>query len=484
MKHRITYLAVLVSLILAGTSFAQTTSVQPTGPKKVGDPSSPKPTPIPGKSFSGPLPGVPNNGIQVVWKGGSNIETCLQTGSCLKRPLPKAAGKPIAVIRGPFLDETIAPVSALVVSNKRYSLCYLTTTKENAVNECRPIRAPIIKGARIQTVNYPGIGTVLNFTLDPDLAKGITRKELDRAAVAFAKGLREAQVSATKRAAKRYAGKLIPMSTMVDAGGGGYCDDDWCIASPSDGGGSSEGGSGGYWPDEPMGNGGGWDSEIPAPTGADDGGGYPNEVPLGDDGGSGADDQVLPFIVPAIPPGATPNDAGGTTNCFNGASGPQCIITAPDPNRVDPDSGAQLPPSTGDAGWSWCDLPVISWFCGGNTAGLPQEVPEDNGGLYLPPFQWPARPEDGRPYQRYREGYEEELDKCDADRKFDEEKCSIKYTILGGPIYSRKLEETGTLTPAERKMLKDANKEYTSCMRVAGDFWGQCYKNAQDKYRE
>ena len=91
-----------------------------------------------------------------------------------------------------------------------------------------------------------------------------------------------------------------------------------------------------------------------------------------------------------------------------------------------------------------------------------------------------SHPDDGRPWLRYREGYEEALDQCDADRAKDEQVCSLKYILLGGPI----LRDRPKLTAAEKKQLKEANNEYSACMTKVGDTWGQCYRQARDDYRD
>jgi hypothetical protein len=72
------------------------------------------------------------------------------------------------------------------------------------------------------------------------------------------------------------------------------------------------------------------------------------------------------------------------------------------------------------------------------------------------------------------------LERCDAERAANEQVCNLKYILLGGPI----LQAKPTLTPSERKQLKEANNEYSACMTKVGDAWGECYREAQRDYRD
>lgn len=443
-----------------------------------------------------PLPGPAEEGKALVWRRGSNVESCTAPGQCVRRPMPKAIGKPLAVVAAPLVDKKLVTDSWLTVSNKRYSLCYMTASKQNPVVVCHPIKAPVMKGAKVRVITYPGIGSLLNFSVDPKWAKLSTREERTRALLAFGKGLKEAQVAAAKTA-KRYSGNLIPLPNLNDTGGCMGDDGSTCDVGGEGGGGPV----GDWWPDEPTGDDGSGDwwpdeapeempseEEEPAPTGDEGGGGdMPSESP---DGGNGDDGGQIPVPTPfPFPPGPTPNGSGGTTDCFPTADGGTCIITAPkpDPNRTDPDTGEQLPPSKpheDDTGWSWCDLPVIKWFCGTEPQSPEDWTPPEPIEADLPPFVWPPKPDDGRPFRKYRDGYQEELDRCDAELAKDETKCGINWVVLGGPIYKRKLEETGKLTREERKMLEDAKEATRVCRQFASDNWDKCYANARDTYRE
>jgi len=47
------------------------------------------------------------------------------------------------------------------------------------------------------------------------------------------------------------------------------------------------------------------------------------------------------------------------------------------------------------------------------------------------------------------------------------------------------MEDRGVvLTASERAMLKAANNDYRACKTKSGDKWGQCYKDAQNRFRE
>ena len=159
----------------------------------------------------------------------------------------------------------------------------------------------------------------------------------------------------------------------------------------------------------------------------------------------------------------------------------ECHITSPpvvDPNRIDPDTGVVLPPARPPEGdWDWCDLPIIGWFCGGEPDPALPTQPS------LPPFEWPSRPDAAPPIPRFGEGYEEAVDECDRDQVYDDEMCSVRYAVMGGPIYQEMEERGETLTASERAMLKAAKNDYRACKTRSSDKWAQCYKDAQDRFR-
>lgn len=499
MMKRILIAAALASLAFAGISTAQT---------RLGNPTAPKPKPISKtqaiRETPPPIPGPPRGDTQLTWLGGSTIMTCQKAGTCIARTLPTATGKPIRVVQGPFLNQTIAPISMIVVSNKRYSLCYLTSKNTDAALICHPVKTPIIKGGRVKTLTYPGIGTVLDIAVDPTYAKSSkgVAAQIRSASAAFGKAFSAAQISATKVATKRYSGKLIPRPFLSLNGTSSTCyqaDDgkSYCMGgvtvlpsrSISIGEGVEDGG-------------GDWGDGGEYPSGADDGGGYPDDSGSGggegsgEGNGEGGGQVVVPPGFP-IPPGATTSPGGTTVNCMPAGDGTTCTVSAPrpeqDPNTTDPDTGAQIPPSTSDNGWSWCDLPVINYFfCTPVPPSQPTPTPVPPPAAPpqmptagdLPPFTWPEPPNDGQPIQKYRDGYEEEVQYCDGVRAKDETKCGLNYVIMGGPVYKRKLDAGESLTASERKMLNAANREYSACMSIAANDWSNCYFNAQDKYRE
>lgn len=511
MMKRIIVLMLLATIFTASTSAGQVGD----GPKPrgivAGDPNIPRSKLIltqPGKLGLGvkmPLPApLPEpDGLKLKWRHGSSLEACTKAGNCLRRALPRQTGKPIAVIKAPLINERLAPVSVLVVSNKRYSLCYIPTMRNTAAYECFPVKAPIVKGGRIKAIHNPALGTVLDLSIDERYARRMSREEIRVASTRFFNALRAAQVTATKvlsaRSSRKPAvGKVVgggaiqrPMLVDASPGGGGSCSwDGYCS------GGSGDSGGGGFWPDEVPGDGGGYrdgsgnggydggewgEPTFPdAPTGADDGGGYPH--PIDDPDVGGGQIPAPPIVVPPAlpwPPGRTPNPGGGTTDCFVGVSGMMCDIRAPrpDPNTTDPETGQQIPPS--EPSWSWCDFAPISWFCGG-TGEAPQSPP-----VYLPPpVESPYRPPEAQPITRHGEGYQDALDQCDRDYHTDKQECGLKFVLYGGPIYKQKQEDGERLTPSERKMLREANTEFSSCMKKVDDRWGQCYKDAQNRFRE
>lgn len=430
----------------------------------------PVPKPGPGKANPNPIneQPTPAEPVRFKWHPTGGLVACGEPEDCVRLPFPKPIGKPIAVKRGPFLDNKHAPVSTIVESKDQYSLCYVSSLNKNAVNECHRIKAPVVKGAKIRVITYPGKGVTLSYSLDPKEVKGKSREEVRGLLTGFIKAVREAQAVAAKSAARRYSGDLLPMEYMQheEEDGGGQC------MSDSDGGGWCDGGSEGYegtggWDDEPA-DGGGWGGDVPVQT---------------PDGGSGDDDQiVLPPVIPA-PPIIGPEPTIEQDSCLIAPSGAHCVLVTGqrDPNRSDPDTGAQLPPSQpiDDGNW-WCRLPIVKWvFCGAPAEPVAEPAPEPT----LPPFEWPTRPDGAEPLPRDNEAYEREREKCDADRARDEQKCSTDFVILGGAMFKRQLEEGGKLTPSEMKQYKKANAAYSSCMTMASDFWGQCISNARDAHQ-
>jgi len=427
MLKRITLLLFLASLVNVGMAAGET--------------KLPKPTPkgvklqLPEGHLLAPVPGAGKSSVRFKWNKGTNIMVCQGSNACIRRPLPKAIGKPISVIRMPLIDEKVATVSALVVSKDRYSLCYLKSTKADAKTQCVPIVTPFIPGAKIRAITYPTKGTLLSITIDTKKVKLVSDSQVASAIVAFNKALKEAQAKATNVAAKSYSSPLLPMPTLIDDSGGDWSDEgggDW-------GGGWGDSGSD-YWPEEPFDEG-GWGETTYDEGGSDWGNdsgdwdypsddAWPEEYP--DAGGGGGDDQAIPVPIFPFPPGPTTTPDGGTSNCFITPIGGECHITAPpvvDPNRIDPDTGIVLPPAKPPEGdWSWCDLPIIGWFCGG------EPDPVLPGQPSLPPFQWPTRPDAAEPTPRFGEGYEEALDKCDQDLEFADAVCSARYAVMGGRV--------------------------------------------------
>lgn len=488
-------LLVFPAVLAAGASQAQTAA-----PTKQVPPLSPKASLLDDRTRTPrPIGAFPQ---LLKWRGGSNIELCVPTAtdnlsvggiSCLRRPMPKVTGKPRAVIEGPFMDPKVAAASWIVVSDKRYSLCYLTSRSKVQRTVCRPIKAPVVAKARIAVRNLYGLN-IMTVDVAPETIGNdkASRTKFKRSMLAFRNALTSAQVASTKNAVKRYSGRLIPQSSMVDAGGAGGCYfDDW--GSFCDGGG---GDGGGYFPDDP-GNGG----DDSGNGGNDNSGGYPDypdgsggdeSLPMSDDGGadtgSGGSSPAIPF-----PPGSEPNNSGGTTTCVVTPVGMICTTTAPRPGPMadpfEPPLPSGPPPSEPTGNW-WCNIPIIGgWLCGGSMPPLP-EPPSGPPPSETPPkvadpwWPKPTAPEDGRPWAKYRDGYEEARQQCDADRSSDEGVCSNGYVMRGGPIYKDKQDRGETLTAEDRKWLKEANTFYSSCMSKAGAAWDVCNRQAMDDYRE
>lgn len=483
MIKRIPFL-ILVSLFIAGTSTAQTVA-KPTGARGVPAPVPKNPTvpvvqppiskPGPGEANPNPInePTHPAEPTMFKWHATGGLVACREPEDCVRLPFPKPIGKPIAVKRGPFLDKKHAVASMLVESKDQYSLCYVSSLDANAVNECHRVKAPVIKGAKIRVITYPGKGSTLSYSLDPDEIKGKSRAEIRGLLTGFIKAVRETQATASKSAARRYSGDKLPMEHMTneDGDGGGSC------MSDSDGGGWCDGGGEGY--DGGGGSGGDWGQEPwpEEPTSDDNwGGDEPVQTP---DGGSGDDDQLrLPGIPVPVPQTTEPEPTIEDDSCLISPNAAHCVIITGqrDPNRTDPDTGAQLPPSQPDDGNFWCGVPIVKWFVCGDPG--PEAAPQPT----LPPFEWPTRPDAAEPLPRDEEGYREEVDRCDADLARDESDCGLRYTLLGGPVYEDMLDQGVKLTPREKKMLKDAKEDYRSCKKVASDTWGQCYEDARKKF--
>ena len=469
MIKRITFLMLLASLVSAGTSMAQTLAnpsargVTAPVPKTPATPTvpAPSPEPKPGKANPNPIDEDPSPAASVKfrWSATNGLLACRGPDTCIQRPFPKSVGTPISVKRGPFLDKRHAPVSMLVVSKEQYSLCYLSSLKSDAVSECHRIKAPVIRGAQVRVISYHGKGTVLSYSLDPKEIKGKSREVVGAMLRTFNKAVREAQAATATSAARRYSGDLIPVEHMAnedDEGGG-------CL-SDSDGGGWCDGGGG---------DGGGWNGG--AGGGGDWGGDEPVETP---DGGSGDEDQASISRIPPPPIGPAPDTSIEPNSCLITPNAAHCVIVT---GNRDPDTGAELPsgPPPSDGDWR-CSVPVIKWFfCG---AGNPEPAPEPSPPAQVPPFQWPTRPDAADPLPRDEEGYREEADKCDEQRVRDEQACSLRYLLLGGPVYEERLARGEKLTAAERKMLREAKNDYSSCMTVTGDTWGQCYQEARKKF--
>ena len=413
------------------------------------------------------------------------MEACSKTGSCIRRALPKQTGKPIAITRGRFLDERLAPVSAIVVSNRRYSLCYLPTLKNTAAFECFPIKAPIIKGGRIKAIENPKLKTYLDITIDDKYLKSMKPGQAQAATASFMRALEEAQTRATKllsqrairhtainAAAKKQGGKAtlgLQRPMLADSGGGdGYCHDyGYCE------GGAGDSGGGGYWPDEVPapddGSGDDWGTESGEtfPDGSADGGGYPDTpdaVPVPGPGG-------IPIPIPVLP---TP----GGWNCWGEPGAQICEGTAPgpDPNTTDPETGQQLPPSQPPT--SICDYAPFSWVCGRfEPAPAPVAPPP------LEIIDPPVRPDPITRDAWEEKQYQMDLDDCDADKMRDEDQlCGLRYTLHGGSIHDDMVEQGVKLTPGERKKLKDAKNEYSACLKKVAQEWSNCRGRAAAKW--
>ena len=514
MKKRITLLALLASLACAASAQVGSTPTKsgplrpgnpgvfnpnpmPTPiapaprPIKFGDRKTPKPTPRPPIFNYAPQLGVPPDSSKLVWRRGSSLEACSKTGSCIRRALPKQTGKPIAITRGRFLDERLAPVSAIVVSNRRYSLCYLPTLKNTAAFECFPIKAPIIKGGRIKAIENPKLKTYLDITIEDKYLKLMMPGEAQAATTSFLRALAEAQARATKvlsqrairqtainaaakkrgtqaAGSKKTALPGLQQPMLVDSGGGGsYCDDGYCT------GGGGDSGGGGYWPDEvPLpddGSGGVWGPEWGEtfPDGSADGGGYPDTPDAVPVPGPGIPIPVPPIVTP-----------GSGWNCWGQPGAQICEgkYPRPDPNTTDPETGQQLPPS--QPATSICDYAPFSWVCGWFEPA-PAPVPP-------PPLEVidpPARPDPITRDAWEEKQYQMDLDDCDGDRKRDEDQlCGLRYTLHGGSVYDDMVEQGVRLTPGERKQLKEAKTEYSACLKKVAQEWSNCRDRAAAKW--
>jgi hypothetical protein len=413
--------------------------------------------------------------------------------------MPKATGEPIGVVPGPFMDTKVAAASWVVVANKQYSLCYFTlgATKRTV---CRPIKAPVVRGTRISVRTISGM-QVLSVSL-PREAVGDDRKSQDKnrqSLLAFQRALFAAQSVSTKNAMKRYSGKLMPMPNEEILPGSGGCDyDDWgsyCDGGGNDGG--NDGGGGGDWPD-----GGGdywpddggsdwWPDDDPSggypdwPVGGDQGQPEPDSAPTGDNEPT-AGTAPWPIL-----PGNGPNNAGGWDSCIVTPFGLVCTSSGrrPDPlaDPTEPPLPSGPPPSEPSNDPWWCGIPLIGRFICGEPLPPPRNPPPSDPGSGEAPEQAlpePTAPADGRPLTRYKEGYEQAREQCDADRETDEKRCQLSYILHGGPVYEDKIEQGEKLTAVERKWFKDAKKEYSACKTKAGTAWGTCIKQAMDDYRE
>lgn len=496
---RITLAFLAVSFAAAGTSMAQDESDK-SKPRsfQLDNPTILKPgTHNPARS--GPI--TPPSEHQLVWRRGSHIEACTKTGECIKRPLPKSAGKPIAVIQAPLLDPSIAPISTLVVSNKRYSLCYMTSLKIDAKNVCHEIKSPVIKGGRITVEHYPGAGTMLTIHVDPKVVKTRAREERLQDMTKFAYALKQAQTVATKVAKARQIEDHYTRPMLIDNTGGlSFCGDGWCDGSGGSNGSGGGGGISDWWPDEPWegDNGGNWgdgsgdldgnwgDDWGDTPTGGEDWGGYREQFPE-NPGYAGVDNvPALPVPLFPWPPSPTPNESSGTTTCVALPSGGGiCHITAPNPNRVDPETGIILPPFPAiepesrpapepDIPFDWCTFFLTSWMCSGEpSAAVPplEIIP----GPTAPPAVGPIR-------RINEEGYQNATDQCQKNYSIDMEICSSRYAMLGGPHYDDMVENGVRLTPAERKAHNKARNDFSHCATIAGDDMGQCHKDANKNF--
>lgn len=504
MNRHITLLALLVSLTCAASAQVGIAPTKP-GTRPPGKPGVFNPNPLPTPIAPAPKPkprppifnyapqlGVSPDSSRLVWRRGSSLEACSKTGSCIRRALPKQTGKPIAITRGRFLDERLAPVSAIVVSNRRYSLCYLPTLKNTAAFECFPIKAPIIKGGRIKAIENPKLKTYLDITIEDNYLKSMKPGEAQAVTTNFLRALAETQAMATKMLSQRAirqtainaaakkqgtpsAGSKMALLShqqpmLVDSGGGGgYCyDDGYCS------GGAGDSGGGGHWPDEvPLpddGSGGVWGPEWgeTIPNGGADGGGYPNTP------------DTIPVPGPGIPIPVPPIVTPGSSdwNCWGQPGSQICEgkYPRPDPNTTDPETGQRLPPSQPPT--SICDYAPFSRVCGWFESA-PAPVPPPPLEIVDPP----VRPDPITRGEWEEKQYQMDLDDCDADRKhYEDTVCRAKYSMYGGNLYDDMEEQGVKLTPVERKRRKEAKTEFSVCMNKLEQEWANCRTAAEKKW--
>lgn len=469
-------LVLLASLATAGTSIAQTVAL-PIGahgvsvpiPKVPSTPGLPVPNLKPGPGKANPNhPGEKppaTEPFKFKWSSTGGIVACREAEECVRRHFPKSVGKPISVKRGPFVNKAHAPVSALVISENQYSLCYLTSLTTKAVNVCLPLKAPVIKGTKVRVITYLGKVSFLNFSIGPDLAKNMSGEQAEQIIKDFVMAFREAEAKAGESAARRYSGNLLPMEHMeqADEDGGGCALDD-------NGGGFCDGGDGGGWNDGPGGT-------FPDTSNGDG----PVETP---DGGSGDDDQIAPPGIIPLPPLAppAPDDPIDLPDCQTSPNAANCVFVngQKDPNRTDPDTGGRLPPSQPADGPWYCRLPIVRMLlCGGSDS-----APEPTPPVAAPPYETPASPPSTEPLDRYRDGYFEATERCDTSRSRAESNCDLNYTLNGGSMYDRKRQRGEWMTPMEIQMLDEADTELRACRGIAENRWVACYQRAQKKYQE
>lgn len=438
----------LIAVELNTPALAQTNSAPAQKPGLSWFAPIPVPQQAPSQPTTKPNPVSPPTPVSVSWHRGLTVKVCpdqKSSGTCVTKAMPKQVGKPTRVLTGNFISTKTATASWIVMSKTKASLCYVSraskTSTTPSTTVCRQIDAPQV-GDDVDVVTVVDHGRTY-FGYFPKAGAAANRAAIEAAVNPFQKALAVALRKSQTNAAKRYAGTLVRTSRETASGDGGGCYDD------EDGSSCESGGDGG-------GDGGGDDS----------GGG------LG--GGSGG---------ASSPPGGITNNDGSMECHFVGIVY-VCTATSPPPvaggDPYDPPLPPPSPASDPDEPGFLCRL--FGWLCPepANPPGPPPyELPTAND--VPPPYIRPIyTPDDGRPFAKYRDGYEAELDRCDADRAEGEWRCQLQYTLLGGPI----LRDKPTLTPSERKQLKEANNEYSACMVKVGDVWGECYRNAQHDYRE
>jgi hypothetical protein len=396
-------------------------------------------------------------GSPLIWHSGLTVKVCpvqKSLGTCLTRTMPKEVGVPTHLISGNFVSTRTAKASWIVFSKTNASLCYLARASKTitapSATVCRPINAPKLRDD-VDVVSMVDHGrTYLMYTPKAEVAanKAATEKSINAFQEALARSIRKSQTNS----AKRYAGALASAPHVVVSGDGGNCYDD------DEGDYYCEGGDGGG-------------------SGGDGGGGG------GGEGGGNGDGSGDGLGGNSSPPGGIAN-SDGSFECHWVGIVYICTSTASRPDAGGDPYEPPLPPpsTTSDPNEPGFLCRYLGWFCPdpANPPGPgPYEQPTANE--VPPPYisSIPKR-DDGRPYAKYRDGYLDELERCDSDRATNEQVCNLKYILLGGPI----LQAKPTLTPSERKQLKEANNEYSACMTKVGDAWGECYREAQRDYRD